>query len=151
MAGATIGEYSGTDHRTESGFECFTVEGLLSVRFSTAVLQQIRAAAVGGLMTIRRGGLEIGGVLFGTIEAADVSILQIRPLSIEYVNGPSFTLSESDHASLSELINTSSSDPELTGMVPVGWYHSHTRSALCLSPDDVALHQRHFPGAQQIA
>jgi NADH-quinone oxidoreductase subunit C/D len=27
----------------------------------------------------------------------------------------------------------------------VGWYHSHTRAGILLSPEDLELHQRYFP------
>jgi hypothetical protein len=36
-------------------------------------------------------------------------------------------------------------------MVPVGWYHSHTRSEVFLSPQDLAIQDRYFPGRRQIA
>lgn len=152
MAGATIGEYSGPDHRSGSGFESYRlVDSPLTIRFSTDVLRNIRTAAVAGLLSIRRGGLEIGGVLFGTVEADAVTVLHHRALSIEYVNGPSFTLSGNDETSLELLIEASASDPQLEGMQPVGWYHSHTRSDLTLSSDDIGVHERHFPRPEQIA
>src|SRR6266576_1497514 len=97
------------------------------VRFSNSVLEEIRLEALEKFLLIPRGGLEIGGVLFGSITANEIRVLARRELPIEYLNGPSFSLSANDEASLAQLIETPDSDPALKGMQPVGWYHSHTR------------------------
>jgi proteasome lid subunit RPN8/RPN11 len=121
------------------------------VRFSMPVLQLIRVEAQEKFLSIPRGGLEIGGVLFGTTAGSDVRVLARRALAIEYLTGPSFILSSNDEASLAQLLETSDSDPALKGMQPVGWYHSHTRTDVSLSEQDVAIHQRFFPLPEQIA
>jgi proteasome lid subunit RPN8/RPN11 len=95
-------------------------------------------------LSIPRGGLEIGGVLFGTISHSEIRLLTYRPLEIEYLNGPSFVLSTTDESNLARLMEASQSDPQLEGMEPVGWYHSHTRSNIALSDEDVAVHQNYF-------
>src|SRR6266550_729550 len=74
------------------------------VRFSSSVLEEIRLEALEKFLSIPRGGLEIGGVLFGSITASEVRVLARRELAIEYLNGPSFALSGNDEASLAELI-----------------------------------------------
>ncbi|MEO8129547.1 MAG: hypothetical protein ABJF23_02400 [Bryobacteraceae bacterium] len=102
-------------------------------------------------LSIPRGGVEIGGVLFGTVTTNELRLLTYRPLEIEYLNGPGFALSEQDKLNLIQLIESSRSDPELAGMEPLGWYHSHTRSEIALSSEDIALHERFFPHPQQVA
>jgi hypothetical protein len=42
-------------------------------------------------------------------------------------------------------------EPALAGLTPVGWFHSHTRSEICLRDDDLALHNQFFPETWQIA
>jgi hypothetical protein len=39
----------------------------------------------------------------------------------------------------------------LRGLVPVGWYHSHTRSGLCLTDQDLEIYNRRFPEHWQVA
>ena len=121
------------------------------VRYSRAVLSEIRLEATDKFMSIPRGGVEIGGVLFGSIDGDQVTIEARRSLALEYQTGPGFVLSASDEESLRNLLAASSADPKLEYLEPVGWYHSHTRSELFLSPEDVAIHDKFFPGARQIA
>jgi proteasome lid subunit RPN8/RPN11 len=152
MAGATIGQYGGPEPRDTAEFqECGLIDSTVTVRLSSRLLREIRASAVAGLISIRRGGLEVGGVLFGKSDGGDLVVLDHRPLSIEYLSGPSFTLSGTDEVNLQQLLEESVSDPALDGLRAVGWYHSHTRSDVSLSPEDIALHERHFPHPEQIA
>lgn len=125
--------------------------GFVSLQYSYRLLDQIREEVFDKFLSIPRGGLEIGGVLFGTIAGAEVRLLAYRPLEIEYLNGPSFALSNKDEISLRQLIEASQSDPELESMEPVGWYHSHTRSDISLSDEDISIHQRYFPRPEQVA
>ncbi|MCL5743068.1 MAG: hypothetical protein M1541_03930, partial [Acidobacteria bacterium] len=37
------------------------------------------------------------------------------------------------------------------GLIPVGWYHSHTRSEIFLSEADLEIHRRYFPESWQVA
>src|SRR3954453_1437098 len=107
--------------------------GPVSLRYAAGVLDQIRREIFDKFLSIPRGGLEIGGVLFGTIAGSEIRILAYRPLAIEYRNGPSFVLSDTDEISLTQLLEASRSEPDLEGLEPVGWYHSHTRSDLSFS------------------
>src|SRR6185369_17485709 len=67
------------------------------------------------------------------------------------VFGPSFTLSENDRRTLEQLLASPSSDSQLSGMQPVGWYQSHTRSEILLSEEELQFYQRYFPEIWQIA
>jgi proteasome lid subunit RPN8/RPN11 len=49
------------------------------------------------------------------------------------------------------LLERSASDPALEGLVPVGWYHSHTRSGFDLSEQDLDICARYFPEPWQVA
>lgn len=125
--------------------------GSMSLRYSYAVLDRIRKEVFKKFVSIPRGGVEVGGVLFGAISECEIRILDSRALEIEYLNGPSFILSENDETSLLQLLETAASDPDLRGMQPVGWYHSHTRSEIVLSEEDIAVHQRFFQNPENIA
>src|SRR2546425_12165229 len=104
-----------------------------TIEYSMYVLEQIRAAAIEGFNKLPRGGIEIGGVLFGSREGRRISVRDFRALDCEYSLGPSFTLSEKDQAKLKQLLDVASSEPELRGLIAVGWYHAHTRSEIRLT------------------
>jgi hypothetical protein len=121
------------------------------IDYSRALLEELRLASVDGFNRLAHGGLEIGGVLFGVHDAGAVKVLEHRALACEYGFGPSFTLSENDRRALENLLSSPATDAELSGMQPVGWYHSHTRSEILLSEKDLELFDRYFPDRWQIA
>lgn len=121
------------------------------IEFPPAVVEEICAAAVEGLLKIKKGGLEVGGVLFGAAEGDTARILAWRPLPCEHAYGPSFTLSQRDQANLLSLLESADRDPGLRGLMPVGWFHSHTRTDICLGPDDLDTYDRYFPKPWQVA
>lgn len=126
----------------------------LAIEYSLSVLQEIRTLVVDGFNRVPHGGVEVGGVLFGEHVAENgdvVRILNFRPLACEHASGPSFVLSEADRAALEELLQSVHSDESLRGLEPVGWYHSHTRSGIFLSRDDLEIWKRYFPEPWQIA
>ena len=121
------------------------------IEYAWSVLDEIRIAAVDGYQRLRHGGVEVGGVLFGTHSNGIVRILAVRPIGCEYAHGPRFTLSERDQAALVELLQAPRQDTELQGLEPVGWYHSHTRSEIFLSELDIEYCNRFFPLSWQVA
>jgi hypothetical protein len=96
------------------------------------------------------GGHEVGGVLFGTKEADGVRIAAYRPVACEHAKGPAFELSENDNAGVRKLLDEAASDKELTGLQPVGWFHSKYRS-FDLTKEDVDLYNRYFPAPWQVS
>ena len=48
------------------------------------VLETVRAASVDGLMRLGRGGIEVGGLLFGRKAADEIHILAARPFECEH-------------------------------------------------------------------
>ena len=123
----------------------------LTITYSRAVLDEIRIQATEGFARMRHGGVEVGGVLFGTHREGCLRILAGQPMSCAYAYGPRFVLSEQDEAALADLLQSCAADPDLAGLEPVGWYHSHTREEICLSDADVRLFDRFFPLPWQVA
>ena len=115
------------------------------------VLDEIRVAVVEAFHSVPRGGVEIGGVFFGIRSGDTLRIQAHRPIQCQYLTGPSFKLSEEDRAGLSRLLEQPTNDPELRGLVPAGWYHSHTRSEIFLSAEDLRLYGDFFPEPWQIS
>lgn len=121
------------------------------VTFPSTLLDQIRSEAVEGFYAVPRGGIEIGGVLFGVIRKEKLEIQAQRQIKSEYKTGPSFVLSSKDKETLHSILLLPFSDPELSGLCALGWYHSHTRSGILFSDIDLELHREFFPDRRQIA
>jgi len=122
----------------------------LEVELPVALIADIVAAAKEGFSRFPRGGLEVGGVLFGRKEGGRIRVLAARSIPCRYVHGPSFTLSAEEHEELSALLVRARAQPELAGLTAVGWYHSHTRGGLAYTDADAHLHNRHFSQPWQI-
>lgn len=123
----------------------------MRIEYAVPALEEVCADAVDGLFRFRHGGMEVGGVLFGTAAGDRVRILTFRPLECEHAFGPRFVLSERDRAALKELLYAPRREAELRGLEPVGWYHSHTRSGVELSPRDLEIYDSYFPQRWQVA
>jgi hypothetical protein len=120
------------------------------IEYPLEVMDEIRATAAEGFQKLARGGLEVAGVLFGVRREASVRILTWRPILCEYALGPTLQLSERDRAGLTRLLATSVEDPDLEGLQPVGWFLSHTRSVVLLSPQDLEIFDGFFPQPWQV-
>lgn len=120
------------------------------IESSAQVLEEIRQTAVEGYHRVPHGGVETGGILFGTHQKSVVRIEAWRPIECEYTKGPSFVLSEKEEAALAETLKTWPGDEELARLEPVGWYRAHTRSEILLSDADLDFFNRFFPQPWQV-
>jgi hypothetical protein len=120
------------------------------IEVAVSVIDDIRLAVVEGFFSVPRGGVEIGGVLFGDRQTHRIVIHSFRRIECEYKSGPSFILSARDRARLAQLLGDSQTDPELAGQQCLGWFHSHTRSEICLTPADLEIYGDYFPGPQDV-
>ncbi|MBA3976444.1 MAG: hypothetical protein C0504_19730 [Candidatus Solibacter sp.] len=123
--------------------------GSPSIRFDPALLEEIRAESVRALHGMGKGGIEIGGILLGTIDDTSYSIQSWRPIRCDYARGSSFLLSARDLATLSCQVEAVQADPAFAGLRLVGWFVSHTRGSLDPRLDESQLHTRLFniPGS----
>lgn len=122
----------------------------VAIEYPLEVMDEIRIAATDGLQKLARGGLEIAGVLFGVRRDTGIRILTWRPISCEYALGPTLQLSERDRADLTRLLESAVNDPDLQGLQPVGWFLSHTRSDVSLTPSDLEIFNGFFPEPWQV-
>ncbi|MGH9722092.1 MAG: hypothetical protein ACRD8O_17935 [Bryobacteraceae bacterium] len=120
------------------------------VQFSAEVIEEIRLAVVDAFFAIPRGGLEIGGVLFGAWRDGELRITEFRPVECDHARGPTFSLSEADHGRLTGLLAGAALADDLRGLAPVGWYRSRTRSEIKLSGEDRDIFDRYFSEFWQI-
>ncbi len=126
-----------------------TPQSELEIEYSLVVLEEIRRSVTDGFQRLR-GGMEVGGILYGTRDQSKLRIEAIRDITCEHAHGPSFHLSDKDHQALDQQLLTDQDDPRLKGYVVLGWFVSHPRKDIALQPSDVELYDRYFPGTWQI-
>jgi len=126
-------------------------ECAVSIEYPPALLDDIRLAVLEAFYAFPHGGAEVGGVLFGGYDDGRVRLAAFVPVDCEHAFGPSFTLSDKDRARMGEALRAPARETALEGLRPVGWYHSHTRSGIFLSGQDLEVHERYFPLPWQVA
>lgn len=126
----------------------------LRIEYSSEVIEEIRARAAEGFYKLTRGGVEIAGLLLGSVQQDSIRVLAQIPFEIEYAYGPVFALSPRDVAYVRKLIEDVAS-----ANVPVpsegkvfrvlGLYISHSRSGMTLTEGELQLCEQLFPHAWQ--
>lgn len=116
----------------------------LMIEYSLVVIEEIRHEVAEGFQKLSRGGIEVGGVLYGVHDGKTVRVMAIRPMACEHAQGPAFRLSERDRAALHEQLRQGQADARLDSLVCVGWYVSHTRTEIMLSESDQEIFSSFF-------
>ncbi len=116
-----------------------------TVEYPLGLFHEIDFQVNEGFRRIPHGGVETGGVLWGHTYPESIRIVTVRPIECEHAAGPAFVLSETDLSRLAEQMRAGTTDGELAGLTPVGFYVAHTRGALAMSDRDAALLDRFFP------
>ncbi len=136
---------------SELQFDAWTApKSPVIIEYSLVVIEEIRYAVAEGFQRLSRGGIEVGGILYGTRGEKSVRIQAMRPIACEHARGPAFLLSDKDRKALNEQIAADASDPQLEGLISVGWYLSHTRSDILLSESDLEVYSIFFPAPWQV-
>ncbi len=125
-------------------------ESPVDIEYSLLVIDEIRQVVADGFQRLQRGGIEVGGVLYGTREGRIVRIMAMREITCEHARGPTFHLSDNDRAALATQIERDKADLRLEGLLVVGWFLSHTRSDVTLQQSDLDTFGRFFPEPWQI-
>lgn len=125
-------------------------ESPVTIEYSLVVIEEIRHDVAEGFQRLSRGGIEVGGVLYGTFEGSTVRVLAMRPISCEHARGPGFVFSDKDRMNLHEQLLRDKDDPHLQGLVSVGWFLSHTRTEIFLNESDQEIYSIFFPSPWQI-
>lgn len=126
------------------------VESPITIEYSLIVIEETRHAVAEGFQRLSRGGIEVGGVLYGTRDGRTVRVVAMRPIACEHARGPAFLLSDKDRMSLNQQLTSDAEDPHLGGLISVGWFLSHTRSEITLSDSDLELYSIFFPAPWQV-
>ncbi|HEY3743625.1 MAG TPA: hypothetical protein VGL53_27455 [Bryobacteraceae bacterium] len=123
----------------------------VAIEYTRPILDEVRDQSVAGYRRLSRGGVEVGGVLFGVREDGKVRILATQPIACEYKTGPSFILSEKDKVRLRTQLAEAEDVEELRGMAVVGWYVSHPRTGISLTDRDLDIFNEFFPDIWNVA
>lgn len=125
-------------------------ESPVTVEYSLVAIEEIRHEVTEGFQKLSRGGVEVGGVLYGSRDGRTINVQSMRPIDCEHSRGPAFVLSENDRRLLQEQIGRDLADPRLEGMICVGWFLSHTRSEIMLSESDLEIYSTFFGAPWQV-
>lgn len=125
-------------------------ESPVTIEYSLVVIEEIRHEVSEGFQKLSRGGVEVGGLLYGTREGRTVRIMAMRPINCEHSRGPAFQLSNSDREALEEQIEHGGEDPRLADLICLGWFVSHTRSEILLNESDLELYEKYFSAPWQV-
>lgn len=125
-------------------------ESPVDVEYSLIVIDEIRQVVADGFQRLQRGGIEVGGVLYGTREGRVVKVMAMREIACEHARGPTFHLSDNDRAALTAQLARDKQDMRLEGLVVVGWFLSHTRSDVTLQQSDLDTYSAFFPEPWQV-
>jgi hypothetical protein len=136
---------------SETSFGLWTVPGCpLEIEYTLSVIEEIRQVVAEGYQRLSRGGIEVGGVLYGTHEGRTVRILAMREIACEHARGPGFQFSETDRDALAAQLAREKQEARLTPYSPVGWFVSHTRSDITLNQSDLEIYNEFFPAPWQV-
>ncbi len=120
------------------------------IEYSLVVMDEIRAAAVEGFQRLSRGGIEVGGILFGTRQGRTIRITAMRPIACEHARGPAFLLSDKDRSALKEQLANAATDPFLRDLICLGWFVCHTRSEIALWDSDLETYNEFFSAPWEV-
>jgi len=136
----------------ESQFASWRVSQLApAIEYPLEVMEEIRAFACDELLRLSHGGDDVGGVLFGTRRDDLICIVTWRPMASDHTQGQGLRLSSGDRMNLAVQLEMARRNRDLKDLRPVGWFVSHVRGEVSLSPSDLEIYHSFFPEAWQVA
>jgi proteasome lid subunit RPN8/RPN11 len=121
-----------------------------AIEYPLEVMEEIRAFACDELLQLSHGGDAVGGVLFGTRREDLIRILTWRPLACDRTQGEGLKLSYNDRMNLAVQLEVARQNSDLKDLRPVGWFVSHLRTGVSLSPSDLETYNGFFPESWQV-
>jgi TonB family protein len=112
------------------------------VLMSAPVVRELRMLAIEGFVALPKRGVEVGGILFGTVSGATAQIEGFEEAPCEHRYGPSYALSETDRAQLRDLLAQRRGDPSRT---VIGFFRSFTSRDPVIEAADEEFVRENFP------
>ena len=125
----------------------------LTVHLHLEVVDRMASEVMRGFGAVPKRGAEVGGVLIGSIEPGEPSIVRIEdfePIECDYKRGPSYLFSADDQAAFDDACVRWRREDSPQAYA-VGYFRSHTRDGMAMSPEDIELMDRCFPEPLQVA
>jgi hypothetical protein len=122
-----------------------------AIEIPRSLLEELNGRALEGFRRLSRGGIEVGGILFGRRMENRIRILAWREAACEHSRGPGFILSNADRQLLVQQLEAAEADPQLQVLEPLGMFVSHTKSEVSLTEEDLEIFDRFFPEHWQVA
>jgi hypothetical protein len=127
------------------------IENELVLWFSQDLMEELATLLLGGYERSLWGGIEVGGVFFGTTGKDGVHIRCYRSIMSDHQHGPAFKLSKRDLDDLAQLLADAPKAECLKGLIPVGWFHSACNRPVMPNDDDAAVHDHFFTEPWQVS
>ncbi len=123
----------------------------ITVCLKTEAVDRLQMDALRGVASSPRAGKEVGGILLGRTELTEGCSLtfvdDFVPFPCSHRNGPFYDLTATEAAAFEAALTRGRTQWEQS---VVGYYRSHNREGLFLSPGDLQLIQHHFPAPESI-
>ena len=120
------------------------------IRYSLPLLREIDSFVADGYRRIPHGGLEVGGLLYGTMETDGLTLLHYQPIECQHLYGPRFVLSEADVEGLRLHVGRPFHHESLGELTLAGWIISRGRGDLKLMEREIELFDELFPSPRQV-
>ena len=128
-----------------------TPDKSITVTYSLSLFHEIESVVSEGYRRVPHGGIETAGLLFGQIAEGSIRLKAFHIIECEHASGPSFVLSPRDVERLQTQLTALKTDSELSGLKPVGWFVSHTRSELHMNDHEAGWFNQFFPDGLRVA
>ena len=125
----------------------------ISVYLDFDVVDRLSQEVMRGFGAVPRRGVECGGVLLGSIEAGEKTIVRVidfEPVACQHTRGPGYLLSDSEQDRFGATVEQWKQGAGKQFYV-VGFYRSHMREGLGLNEEDLRLYSTWLPGPAEIA
>lgn len=125
----------------------------VAVHLHLDVVDRMAAEVMRGFGAVPKRGAEVGGVLLGTIEHGEQTIVRVEdfePVACEYRRGPSYLFTGEERDSFAGAVARWEPDAARPAYA-VGYFRSHTREGLSLAAEDLDLLDEFFPAPENIA
>ena len=123
----------------------------ITVCLKTETVDRLQIDALRGIVASPHAGKEVGGILLGRTETNNAGVLtfveDFAPFPCAHSNGPFYDLTAAEAAGFEAMLAQGRTEWEQS---VVGYYRSHDRDGLFLSPGDLQLIERHFPAQDNI-
>ncbi len=149
----------GTPAQGASGYYVWLAEGQsFEVHLSLEVIESLGIEIMRGFGAVPKRGAEVGGILLGTIERGNETIVRVedfQAIPCGYTRGPSYLLAPEEREAFESAAFERADEalgPEAgEATYAVGYFRSHTREGFSLAPEDIELIDKCLPGPSSIA